>query len=85
MPSYHLTEIQVLRTGADGGHLYLKGRGHAAEVGPCDVYAYFGSRTDERQFEMEFKGQNITVEASGMTFNPGIGGSINEVLAWRFS
>ena len=84
MPCYQLTEIQILRTGVDGGHLYLKARGHAAEVGACDIYAYFGSRTDEQKFEREFAGQNITVEASEMTFNPGVGASINRVLAWRF-
>jgi|JI10StandDraft_1071094.scaffolds.fasta_scaffold268192_3 hypothetical protein len=84
MPSYHLTEIQILRTGVDGGHLYLKARGHAGELGICDIYAYFGSRTDEQKFEKEFAGQNITVEASDMTLNSGVGASINEVLAWRF-
>ena len=82
--SYHLTEVQILRTGVDGGHLYLKARGYAAEFGICDIYAYFGSRTDEKKFEEEFSGQNITVEASDMTLNPGVGASINRVLTWRF-
>jgi hypothetical protein len=40
----HLSAVKILRTGADGGHLYIKGCGEVPGEGECDIFAYFHSK-----------------------------------------
>jgi hypothetical protein len=81
--SLHLSEVRILRTGADGGHLYIRGRGDVPHHGECDVYAYFASKDEERSFERQFSGQPVVVEADAVEFTRGIGASVREILFWR--
>jgi len=83
--SLHLSAVKILRTGADGGHLYIRGRGELPEHGECDVYAYFPSRDEERRFESRFSGQSVVVEADAVEFTRGIGGSVREIVSWRLT
>jgi len=79
----HLSAVRFLLTGADGGHLYIRGRGEVPEQGECDIYAYFRSKEEERDFERQFSGQPLTIEADSVEFTRGIGGSIREIRSWR--
>jgi hypothetical protein len=83
--SLHLSAVKILRTGADGGHLYIRGRGELPGHGECDVYAYFCSKDEERAFEGEFSGQSVVVEADPVEFTSGIGGSIGEIVSRRLT
>ena len=83
--SLKLSNVKILRTGADGGHLYIRGRGQLPEHGECDVYAYFRSKEEERTFESQFSGQSVVVEADAVEFTRGIGGSVREIVSWRLT
>ena len=78
-----LSSVTILRTGADGGHLYVRGHGVVPGHGECEVYAYFGSRQEELEFERQFKGEALEVTAEAIEYTVGIGGSIREVSSWR--
>ena len=78
-----LNSVRILRTGADGGHLYLKGRGAIAPHGEVDVYAYFKDKDAERKFESSFTGQCVKVTSADWTFTPTIGVGIRDV-EWVF-
>jgi hypothetical protein len=80
----HLSAVEILRTGADGGHLYIKGRGMMPGHGECDIYAYFKSKEKERSFERQFSGRSMSIEAKSLEFTRGIGGSIREIGSWKF-
>jgi hypothetical protein len=82
--SIHLSAVKVLRTGADGGHIYIKGQGIVPGHGDCDVYAYFRSRQEEREFEDQFSGQEVVIGARAIEFTQGIGCAVREVLSWSF-
>ncbi len=77
--------MKILRTGADGGHLYIRGRAELPEHGECDVYAYFRSKEEERTFESQFSGQSVIVEADSVEFTRGIGGAVREIVSWRLT
>jgi hypothetical protein len=79
----HLSEVKILRTGADGGHLYIKGRGEVPGQGECDIYAYFPSKQEEHEFERQFAGQPVVIEAQTLEFTRGIGGSVRQIVSWR--
>jgi hypothetical protein len=81
----HLSAVKILRTGADGGHLYIRGRGELSEHGECDVYVYFRSKEEERMFESQFSGQSVVVEANTVEFTRGIGGSVREIVSWSLA
>jgi len=81
--SIQLFAVKVLPTGADGGHIYIRGRGELSDYGECDVYAYFCSKEEERTFERQFSGQSVVIQADAVEFTPGIGGSVREILSWR--
>jgi hypothetical protein len=83
--SLHLSDVKILRTGADGGHLYVCGRSELPSHGKCDVYAYFRSKEEERTFEDQFSGQSVVVEADAVEFTRGIGGSVREIVSWRLT
>jgi hypothetical protein len=83
--SIQLSGVKILRTGADGGHLYIRGRADLPSHGESDVYAYFRSKEDERTFERDFSGQPVTVEAHDIEFTRGIGGAVREIVSWRFT
>jgi hypothetical protein len=83
--SLQLSAVKILRTGADGGHLYICGRGQLPSHGECDVYAYFRSKEEEHTFEQHFSGQGVVVEADAVEFTRGIGGSVREIVSWRLT
>ena len=69
-----LFAVEIRRkTGPDGGHLYIKGRGAVQDHDPGDLYAFFGSREEELKFESQFRGQDLRVTAYSVEFTPGIG------------
>jgi hypothetical protein len=78
--SIHLSAVKIFRTGADGGHLYIRGRGELPQHGEGDFYAYFRSKEEERTFENPFSGQQVIVEAGVVEFTRGIGGSVREIF-----
>ena len=80
----HLSAVKILRTGADGGHLYIKGCGEVPGEGECDIFAYFHSKEAERDFERQFSGQSVIIEEDSLAFTRGMGGSVREILSWRF-
>lgn len=63
----------MLRTGADGGHAYIKGRGLVPGHGETDIYAYFGTREAEAQFVAAFRGEDVTVTTESLEFVRGMG------------
>jgi hypothetical protein len=69
-----VSAIEVVRTGADGGHLYIKGRGIVPGHGLCEVCAFFCSREEELRFEGQFRGHDVIIVAQSIEFTPGIGG-----------
>jgi hypothetical protein len=81
--SLQLSAVKILRTGTDGGHLYIRGRGELSSHGECDVYAYFRSKEDERIFESQFSGQSVILEADAVEFTRGLGGSVRKIVSWR--
>ena len=81
--SLQLSAVKILRTGADGGHLYIRGRSELPTYGECDVYAYFRTKAEEQDFERLFSGQSVVVETDAVEFTRGIGGSVREILSWR--
>ena len=83
--SLHLSSVTILRTGADGGHLSIRGRGELPAHGECDVYACFRTKTDEQDFERQFSGQSVVIEADAVEFTRGIGGSVREIISWRLT
>ena len=80
----HLSAVKILRTGADGGHLYLKGRGEVPGEGEQDIYAYFKSKEEERDFEQQFTSQSVIVEASSFDTAPSHATAIRHIISWRF-
>jgi hypothetical protein len=80
----HLSGVKILRTGADGGHLYLKGRGEVPGEGDSDIFAYFKTKEAEHDFERQFSGQSVVVEAPALEFTRGMGGAVREILSWSF-
>jgi hypothetical protein len=83
--SLHLSAVKILRTGGDGGHLYIRGRAELPSQGECDVYAYFRSKEEERAFESQFAGQPVLLEADGVEFTRGIGASVREIVSWKLT
>ena len=81
--SLQLSAVKILRTGADGGHLYIRGRSELPTYGECDVYAYFRTKAEEQDFERLFSSQSVVVETDAVEFTRGIGGSVREILSWR--
>jgi hypothetical protein len=77
----HLSAVRILRTGADGGHLYIRGRGEVPGEGDSDIFAYFKTKKEERDFERQFVGQSIVVEAPAIEFTRGMGGAVREIIS----
>jgi len=72
----NLTEVQRVRTGTEGRHLYLKARGEIPEHGNCDVYLFFDSRDEELKFEKMFNSDELTVIPESIEFVRGMGARI---------
>ena len=83
--SLQLSDVKILRTGAEGGHLYIRGRGELPDHGDCEIYAYFRTKTEEQDFERQFSGQSVIVEADAVDFTRGIGGSVREIVSWKLT
>jgi len=80
----HLSAVKILRNGADGGHLYIRGRGEVPGEGDSDIFAYFKTKEEERNFERQFAGQSVVVEAPSLELTRGMGGTVREIISWRF-
>ncbi len=78
-----LSAVKILRTGADGGHLYVSGRGELPDQGACDVYVFFRTKDEERIFEHQFSGQSVVIETDSVEFAPSVGGVVREMVSWR--
>jgi len=78
-----LTNVELRRTGHDGGHLYLCGLADMLERGPSPFYAYFSSRLDEREFERAFSGGDLEIDGSSVEFSEGTGYAMREIQSWR--
>jgi hypothetical protein len=80
-----INSVKIVKTGADGGRLYICGRGmlpdHAGEI---NIYGFFDSRTEEQRFEHAFSDQVLDVVPSSVSFTKGIGGEIR-IASWSFS
>ena len=77
--SVHLTQIEILRTGADGGHLYLLGKcDHDGRQG-VHVYAYFSDKAQEKGFEQSWQGQDLLVTSSRWEFDPSAGLRLEDI------
>ena len=82
--SVRLTQVKILRNGADGGHLYVKGRGEVPGEGEQDIYAYFDSKEEERDFEHQFTGQPVVIDGDSLEFTPSHSTAIQHIISWRF-
>jgi hypothetical protein len=72
-PFIDLSAVEIRRTGFDGGHRYIKGRGAVGHYGLCDVYAIFCSRSEELNFDNQFRGQDLRITAQSIEVTAGIG------------
>ena len=54
-----LSNVEILRTGHDGGHLYLMGKTDVPAYGKTDAYCYFESKIAEREFESNCKNSHL--------------------------
>ena len=78
-----LANVELRRTGADGGHLYVCGIADMSERGLSPFYAYFSSRSEEREFEQGFSGGALELEGTGVEFASGTGYSMRQIQRWR--
>lgn len=75
-----------MRTGHDGGHLYLVGK----TVDPVhrhrktDAYCYFENKQAEREFENNWRNSNLVITSSRWEFNEGTGLSLHEI-SWTLT
>jgi hypothetical protein len=70
------SRVQAVRTGSDGGHIYLKGYGLVPGRGECDIYV-FSAREEEARFEAEFRGRDLTIATHSVEFVRGMGAYVN--------
>jgi hypothetical protein len=78
-----LRDVQILRTGADGGHLYVRGYGLVPEHGEDEIYGYFADRADELSFERVFSGQSMIIHANTFECIRGMGTIVNTIISWQ--
>ncbi|NRB24030.1 hypothetical protein [Shewanella sp.] len=74
-----LSNVEILRTGHDGGHLYLMGKTVDPVHGKTDAYCYFESKKAEREFESNWKNSDLVITSSRWEFNKGTGLSLHEI------
>ena len=67
-----VSNIRILRTGADGGHLYLRGECDYEGVPKLDTYAYFPTRTEEKEFESDWSGEDLLISSSNWEHDHGV-------------
>jgi hypothetical protein len=79
-----LSNVEILRTGHDGGHFYLLGTAYAPADGKTDAYCYFESKIAEREFESNWKNSDLVITSSRWEFNKGTGLSHHEV-SWTLT
>jgi hypothetical protein len=82
--SVRLSQVTILRNGADGGHLYIKGRGDVPNEGEQDIYAYFNSKEEERDFDRQFEGQAVVIDGDSLEFTRSHSTAIRRIISWRF-
>ncbi len=75
--------IKFLSTGADGGHIYVKGNGEFENHGIIDIYAHFSTKEMEKEFKQEFKDGTYEFVSTRWDFMREIGLSLWEVIQWR--
>ncbi len=79
---FQLKDVKILRTGVDGGHLYLFGKCDHDEDSDIDTYAYFADKTAEKSFEQSWQGQDLLVTSPKWEMNPGEGLHLNDIK-WK--
>jgi hypothetical protein len=78
-----LSNVELRRTGADGGHLYICGIADMPERGPSPLFGYFGSSSEEREFENTFSGGDLEIEGIGVEFSEGTGYAMRQIYRWH--
>jgi len=79
-----LSNVEILRTGHDGGHLYLMGKTNVSTYGKTDAYCYFESKIAEREFQKNWKNSDLVITSSRWEFNKGTGLSLHEI-SWSLT
>jgi hypothetical protein len=79
-----LSNVTILRTGHDGGHLYLMGKTDVPAYGKTDAYCYFESKIAEREFESNWNNSDLVITSSRCEFNKGTGLSLHEI-SWSLT
>jgi hypothetical protein len=79
-----LSNVEILRTGHDGGHLYLMGKTDVPTYGKTDAYCYFESKDTELEFEIIWKNSNLIITSSRWEFNKGTGLSLHDI-SWSLT
>ena len=77
-------DIKFLSTGADGGHIYVRGKGEFEDDGVVDVYAHFSSKEMEKEFKQKFKDGTYEFVSTRWDFMKEIGLSLWEVIEWKY-
>jgi len=77
--TFKIVNIKILKTGVDGGHLYLKAKTQFQNENEVDAYCYFKDKIDEKTFENEWGGQDLSVTSSNYEFTKGVGLSIHAI------
>ena len=81
--SVRANNIKFLSTGADGGHIYVRGNGEFENDGIVDNYAHFSNKEMEKEFEQKFKDATYEFVSIRWDFMKEIGLSLWEVVEWR--
>jgi hypothetical protein len=79
-----LSNVELLRTGHDGGHLYLMGKAEDSVHGKTDAYCYFENKKAEQNFEESWNRSDLIITSSSWEFNRGVGLSIR-AISWQQS
>lgn len=79
-----LSNVEILRTGHDGGHLYLIGTADIPAYGKTDAYCYFETKAAEREFENNWKNSDLIITSSRWEFNRGTGLSLHNI-SWSLT
>jgi len=79
-----LSNVEILRTGHDGGHLYLMGKTDVPAYGKTGAYCYFESKIAEREFESNWKNSDLVITTSRWEINKGTGLSLHDI-SWSLT
>ena len=77
-------DIRFLSTGADGGHIYLRGTGLYESHGVVDVYVHSNDKELETRFRDSYHGGVYEFSASRFDFLKEIGLSLWNCHSWQY-